>query len=105
MSGRADGARGDDPPPVDASFAGSPHPDVTWIELDGKVVLFHERTGEVHVLNPTGSLVWQCLDGNADVATLADDLHEVTGAPRAVVERDLVSLLAQLVRQGLVTGG
>lgn len=93
----------DDEEPVDTSFVGTPHPQVTWVELDGQVAILHQGTNEVHVLNPAGSLVWQCLDGEADVATLVDELHEATGEDRDVVESDVVGLLSQLHRRGLVT--
>ncbi len=37
---------------------------VAWRFVDEAVVVFDERTGSLHELNPTAGMVWELLDGN-----------------------------------------
>ncbi len=73
-------------------------------ELDGQLVLLDEQTARLHVLNPTAALVWQCLDGEADVATLSAEIAEEVGADHDTVYRDVCDLVGRLAQDGLLEG-
>ena len=55
--------------------------DLTVVELDGEAVVYDERTGDLHHLNPTATLVFGLLDGSATGRELAADLADAYGQP------------------------
>jgi hypothetical protein len=93
-------------PPDAISLDGRPQrdPQVAFVVLDGETVLFHEGLGQAHLFNPTATLVWTELDGQREVSTLVDEFVTMTGAPAAVVERDVLSALEQFAALGLLEG-
>lgn len=72
------------------------------VELDGETILYEEISGALHVLNPTATLVWRCLDGAVSLGELADDIAAALGADSVVVGRDLLALAQQLDSEGLL---
>lgn len=76
-------------------------PETVWREIDGRAVVIHLEDGRVRTLNPTGSTLWQALDGRpvADLLT-----HLSASFPAEPVERlqhDLEQFLADLIERGL----
>ncbi len=39
-----------------------PHPDISWRSVEGQAVLIKNKEGMIHVLNETGTLLWQHLE-------------------------------------------
>jgi PqqD family protein of HPr-rel-A system len=78
--------------------------EVAAVELDGETVLYHERLGSAHVLNPTASVVWARLDGVTTLATLASVLSEAYGVDGARMRDDVIGIVDELGRQGLLDG-
>jgi len=72
--------------------------------MDGHAVLVDERAGRAHALNPTGALVWECLDGASDLGALVDDLATEFREPRDAVAAGVVGLARELARLGLLDG-
>lgn len=72
------------------------------VELDGETILYDEDSGGLHVLNPTATLVWRCLDGAASLGELADDIAAALGADPVAVGRDMLALAQQLDDEGLL---
>ena len=52
------------PDDIDESFVPVPRSTVATAELDGEAVIFSEETQNMHVLNPTATIVWACFDGS-----------------------------------------
>lgn len=94
---------GDDPRFDDGS-APAPGPWVATIELDGEAVLFDERSGSLHLLDPVATLVWNRLDGAATLADLATDFSTTFAADRSRVRDDLMTFVCQLDGQHLLEG-
>ena len=55
---------------------------ITVVQLDGEAVLYDERTGMLHHLNPEGTLLYRLCDGTATVRQLANEagIDTVPGA-------------------------
>ena len=76
-------------------------PATVWREIDGRAVVIDLDGGRVRTLNPTGSVLWQSLDG-CSLGELRDRL--VAEFPDESPERltsDVESFVADLVERGL----
>ena len=89
---------------IDLTLVPRPGPDVATREVAGQVVLLDGASGSICTLDPVGSVVWRCFDGEADLARLVDDLAEVFVAPPEVVAQDVLDLTRDLAWRGLLAG-
>jgi PqqD family protein of HPr-rel-A system len=78
--------------------------DLTVVELDGEAVIYDERSGELHHLNPTATLIFGLLDGTATVRELASDVADAFGVPADEVESEIRALIRRLRSLGLLNG-
>ena len=77
--------------------------DVVHDVVGGRAVLIDGDGREVITLNPTGTLVWQALDGERELEEIARAIHdEVQGATLDQVEADVRAFVTQLLDEGLV---
>jgi PqqD family protein of HPr-rel-A system len=76
--------------------------DLTVVELDGEAVVYDERTGDMHHLNPTATLVFGLCDGTATGRELAQDLAGAYGQPVDEVVQQVQVLLRQFRKAKLV---
>jgi hypothetical protein len=65
-------------------------------------VLLHDVGGVAFVVNPTGALVWEFLDGSSSLAEICRDLADGFSAPRERVLADTLALVRQMAERGLV---
>ena len=89
-------------PSFDDAFAPAVRPDVQTVTIDGERVVFDPQRGEVHQLNPIGSVIWEFLDGTATIGELVADLSDAFHVAPDTVHADLVTLLAQLDEHSLL---
>jgi hypothetical protein len=78
--------------------------DAFVVELEGEAVVLDEQANRLHLLNRTATLVWNCLDGEVDVAGLAREISEVLGLPFEQVLADTLSVVTDLAAEGLLDG-
>jgi PqqD family protein of HPr-rel-A system len=76
--------------------------DLAVVEIDGEAVIYDERTGHLHHLNPTATIVFALCDGQASIRELAEDVAEVFGLPVDDLERDIRTLVGRFRREGLL---
>jgi PqqD family protein of HPr-rel-A system len=76
--------------------------DLTVVELDGEAVVYDDRTGDLHHLNATATVVFSLCDGTGTVRELATDLAHAYGQPVDDVERQIRGLLRRFRRAGLL---
>ena len=79
------------------------HPSVETAVFETEVVVYDDRSGMVHHLNPSASAIWLLLDGRS-VAAVVDTLSQATGVPRHDMRRDVMQVLSQLRDSDLLTG-
>jgi len=72
------------------------------VELDGEAVVYDSPSGRLHVLNPSATLVWKCLDGAVTGAELAIELSEAFEVDREAMERQIADVLTTLVAEDLI---
>ncbi len=72
--------------------------------LDGEAVVYSSESKALHVINPTGTVIWQSLDGHVSVDTLAAEMSDVFGAPYDVVHADVLRAVRSFSEMGLLEG-
>jgi hypothetical protein len=92
------------PEPTDAIwqtvFARSPQ--VTWRVLDREAILLDTRSYRSCSLNRVGTAIWELLAGEQTLEAVLGGIGRRFNAPEALLRRDLLSLITQLQRAGLV---
>ena len=78
------------------------HPAVETAVFETEVVVYDDRSGMVHHLNPSASAIWLLLDGQP-VEAVVDTLSQATGVPRDDIRRDVVRAIADLRDAELLT--
>jgi len=77
---------------------------VESVIVDGQAVLYDEAAKVLHVLDPIGTVVWQCLDGSGTLGEIEADLADVYQMPIKQVRTDVRRLIRQLEKLELVDG-
>lgn len=77
---------------------------LTIAHLDGEAVIYDERSGDLHHLNPTATLVFQLLDGSATIKELSADIAGAYGLAAEEVEGQVRSLVRRFRKAGLLDG-
>jgi hypothetical protein len=78
-------------------------PEVTFEIVDGRAILIDGKGTELITLNPIGTLVWNALDGERDVAAVADHLlPTLEGVTKEQLETDVATFLGEMSKEGLV---
>ena len=86
------------------SFIPLPRCGVASVEIDGETVIYDVELDATHLLNPTATAVWRCLGGETTVDQLIDDVAVAFDVPREEVRTDILTLLRDLGRVGLLEG-
>jgi len=71
-------------------------------ELDGEAVLLDLATGRYFGLNATGLRIFALVDGERSLAEIGRRLGAEFAAPPEAMAADLVELVAELEREGLL---
>jgi PqqD family protein of HPr-rel-A system len=78
------------------------HPSVETAVFGTEVVIYDDRSGMVHHLNPSASSIWLLLDGRP-LAAVIDQLTRSTGMARDDLRRDVLQAVADLRDADLLT--
>jgi len=87
---------------MDLNSRPAPHPQVAARVVDGSAVIVLADGGEVNVLNPVGTRIWELCDGARSVRQIAESIaseFDVT-AERAL--QDTEEFLGQLLQSNAV---
>lgn len=93
------------PVQVDGAFVPVPAPSVVAVDAGGETVLVDEAADHLHLLNPSGALLWACFDGRASIAELCFDIADELEVPFERVLVDAVDLVGGLLAVGIVSDG
>jgi hypothetical protein len=77
---------------------------VVLIPVVDESVLYEQETGALHQLDHIATLVCGLFDGVSTIDDLAEVLAEGFGADHAVVRYDIMNLVQELERKGLLAG-
>lgn len=76
--------------------------DVVFRELDGQSVVLNLSSGRYFGLNAVGTRVWQLIAQGAGVDSVIRTVTAEYEADAATIERDVLALLEDLEKRGLV---
>jgi hypothetical protein len=88
--------------PLDPSCLVRPRPDVLFRDLGGEAVLLDLEAGTYFGLNEVGTAIWNRLAAGARLGEIHTKLVETYDAPAERLWEDLLALVRELARQGLV---
>ena len=77
------------------------HPAVASVVLDGEAVLL-DPAGNIHVLSPSGTAVWESLDEPTTIDGLVAGLSEAYGVGVDVLGPDVIGLVEDFRSKGLL---
>ena len=92
------------PDDLDPGFVPCLRAQVTAVPVADEAVLYDERTGELYRLDRVAEAVCVLLDGQLSIASVVDELTERFAAPREMVESDVIAMVRDLGRHGLLMG-
>jgi PqqD family protein of HPr-rel-A system len=87
---------------IGSSAVVRPRGSVEGVEVDGEIVLYDADSQQAHLLNPTASVIWDCLDGTVALGELASDLADEFGADPAEVGDQVVAIVRSFDELGLL---
>jgi coenzyme PQQ synthesis protein D (PqqD) len=76
--------------------------DAVSCELDGEAALLNVRTGDYYGLDEVGASVWRIMSQPHTVAEIINEITSEYDVDTARCESDLVDLLSELAKHGLV---
>ena len=79
------------------------HPQVAARIVDGSAVIVLADSGEVTVLNPVGTSIWEKIDGAHSVGDIVAALQVEYEVDAAQAEQDVAEFLHTLLEAGAVT--
>lgn len=77
--------------------------DIIISKLGAETMLYDPKTDQLHILNPTASLVWSMADGRHDLKKMAENIRRLFKVfPETPVDSDLSRLLSTWRQKGLL---
>ncbi len=73
------------------------HPQVATRTVDGEAVVVLADSGQVNVLNPVGTRMWELMDGTRSIQKIADAICDEFDVTKEEAERDLEEFVQRLV--------
>ena len=72
-------------------------------KLGSELMLYDGDSDKVHVLNETGQVVWELLDGKNSKSHIEKNLKEkFNDTPKETISKDLTEIIEKLKAEGLV---
>jgi hypothetical protein len=94
-------------PDLDSVY--EPSQDIVAREIEGAIIIVPIVSGiadiedELLTLNETGKAIWQRLDGRRKLGEIVRELAEEFAASADEIERDVLGLVLELLRRGMIT--
>lgn len=79
------------------------NPNAAFRTYDGEATIVLPDRAEVKVLNPSGSTIWEAIDGRRSLGEILDLVLREYETTREEAEADLLEFVASLREQGMVS--
>ncbi|MFH0878470.1 MAG: PqqD family protein [Lentisphaerota bacterium] len=77
-------------------------PEAVFRKMDEETVIVHTQQATVTLVNESGQMIWNALDGKKTAGEIAGLMAEEYDAPEAEMEADLWAFLEELMSKNLV---
>lgn len=84
-------------------LARRPSPSVEWVEAGDEVVVWHEASESLHLLDPNASVVFLLCDGETPLRQTIAEMSEAYGVSVDTMGADVTRLVSQLMELGVLT--
>jgi Coenzyme PQQ synthesis protein D (PqqD) len=95
-------------PSQNDTWVGKPHPkrrsDLSYRTIEGETLILNRKEGHLHQLNPTASFIWDCCDGNSNIADITDRLAGAYEVNSSTARKDVEEVLSNLRSSNLLEG-
>lgn len=75
---------------------------IAWRVIEGEAVILGIDQGEVHVLNPVATRIWELIDGQRTLGQIAEQIYREFEVDRPQAEADAQEFVETLISRGLV---
>lgn len=87
---------------------GEPRPkrrsDLNYRTINGETLILNRQEKRLHQLNPTASFIWDCCDGNSNIAAIIDRLIRAYEVDAVTARKDVEEVLSNLQSSNLLEG-
>jgi hypothetical protein len=78
--------------------------DLNYKTIDGETLILNREEGRLYQLNPTASFIWDCCDGNLNIADITDRLAGAYEVDSSTARNDVEEVLSNLRSSNLLEG-
>jgi hypothetical protein len=78
------------------------HPQVATRIVEGEALIVLADSGQVNVLNPVGTRMWELMDGTRSVQQIADTICDEFDVAEDEAKRDLEEFVQQLIESNAI---
>ena len=78
------------------------HPQVATRIVDGEALIVLADLGQVNVLNPVGTRMWELMDGTRSVQQISDTICDEFDVAEDEAKRDLEEFVLQLIESNAI---
>ncbi len=76
--------------------------DLNYRSIDGETLILNRQDDRLHQLNATASFIWDCCDGNSNLADIVDRLAGAYEVDSNTARKDVEEILSNLRRSNLL---
>ena len=76
--------------------------DLNYRTIDGETLILNRQEGRLHQLNPTASFIWDCCDGNSNLADIVDRLAGAYEVDPNTARKDVEEVISNLRSSNLL---
>jgi hypothetical protein len=76
--------------------------DLNYRTIDGETLILNRQDGRLHQLNPTASFIWDCCDGNSNLADIVDRLAGAYEVDPNTARKDVEEVISNLRSSNLL---
>ena len=78
--------------------------DLSYRTINSETLILNRKKKRLHQLNPTASFIWDCCDGNSNIAEIIDRLVAAYEVDSRTAREDVEKILSNLRSSNLLEG-
>ncbi|KPK42168.1 MAG: hypothetical protein AMJ78_03450 [Omnitrophica WOR_2 bacterium SM23_29] len=78
--------------------------DIAWRIIDGEALVVSPKDSLIYPLNGIATRIWELLDGKRSVSDISSIICDEFEGDTAVIQKDVVDFIQDLLKAGLING-